>query len=149
MTVIYPNLLQVLCDSPQNYRGRPGVERLRNLPTVWDQTVVLENDVAKTIVIAGRSGDRWCLAAMNGDDASQLQTSLKFLGKGKWTLRSFADNTGSSDYQAIVESTRAVDANTVAPLSLMPAGGIAGIISKVHRHTCQDLLAFRWCPSCW
>jgi len=96
----------------------------------WDDTVVLEGDVAKSIVMARRSGNRWYLAAMNGDDAMQLQAPLKFLGKGKWTLRSFADNTASSDYQAVVESTRAVDNKTVVPLSLMPAGGFAGIISK-------------------
>lgn len=130
MTVIYFSPLQVLCDSPQNYRGQPGLEFLRDLPTVWDETVVLEGDVAKSIVIARRSKDRWYLAAMNGDDAVQLQAPLKFLGKGTWTLRSFADNTASGDYQAVVESTLKVEANTVVPLSLMPAGGFAGIISK-------------------
>jgi alpha-glucosidase len=130
MTVIYPSPLLVLCDSPQNYRGQPGVEFLRNLPTVWDETVVLEGDVAKSIVIARRSGTRWYLAAMNGDDATQLQVPLKFLGKGKWTLRSFADNPDSSDYQAVVETKRAVDAKAAVPLSLLPAGGCVGIISK-------------------
>jgi len=130
MTVIYPSPLQVLCDSPENYRGQSGVEFLRDLPTVWDDTVVLEGQVAKTIVMARRSGKRWYLAAMNGDDAMSLQASLKFLGKGKWTLRGFADNAASSDYQAVVESSVSVDARTVVPLSLMPAGGFAGIISK-------------------
>ena len=130
MTVIYPSPLTVLCDSPQNYRGQPGVEFLRKLPTVWDETVVLEGDVAKSIVIARRSGEKWYLAAMNGDEATQLQVTLKFLGKGKWTLRSFADNAASTDYQAIVETSRAVDAKAVVPLSLLPAGGFAGIISQ-------------------
>ena len=133
MTVIYPSPLLVLCDSPQNYRGQPGVEFLRNLPTVWDETVGLEGEVAKSIVIARRAGNRWYLAAMNDDDATQLQVPLKFLGKGKWTLRSFADNTGSSDYQSIVETNRCVDAKTVVPLSLMPAGGFAGIISQTNQ----------------
>jgi alpha-glucosidase len=130
MTVIYFSPLQVLCDSPRNYRGQPGLEFLRDLPTVWDETVVLAGEVAESIVIARRSGDRWYLAAMNGDDAMQLHAPLKFLDKGKWTLRSFADNTASSDYQAVVETTLNVDAKTVVPLSMMPAGGVAGIISK-------------------
>lgn len=130
MTVIYFSPLQVLCDSPRNYRGQPGLEFLRNLPTVWDETVVLEGQVAKSIVIARRSSDRWYLAAMNSDDAMQLQVPLKFLGKGKWILCSFADNTASTDYQAVVESTLKVDAQTVVPLSMIPGGGFAGIISK-------------------
>ena len=81
-------------------------------------------------MIARRSGDRWYLAAMNGERAAQLPAQLQFLGKGRWTLRSFADQPGSSDYQAVAESTRDVDANTVLPLALVPGGGFAGIISK-------------------
>jgi len=130
MTVVYPSPLTVLCDSPRNYRGQPGVEFLRHLPTVWHETVVLGGEVAKSIVMARRAGEKWYLVAMNGDAATQLPVPLKFLGKGKWTLRSFADNTNSSDYQAIVETSRGVDAKAVAPLSLLPAGGFAGIISR-------------------
>jgi alpha-glucosidase len=130
MTVIYPSPLTVLCDSPQNYRGQPGVEFLRHLPTVWNETVVLEGEVAKSLVLARRSGTRWYLAAMNGDGAMQLQVPLKFLGKGNWTLVSFADKTDSTDYQAVVETRRAVDAKAMVLLSLLPAGGFAGIISQ-------------------
>ncbi len=132
MTVIYPSPLTVLCDSPQNYRGQSGVEFLRSLPTVWDESVVISAEVAKSIVIARRSGDRWYLVAMNGDDATEFKVPLKFLGKGKWTLRSFADKAGSTDYQAVVETTGGVDSKTVVPLSLLPAGGFAGIISKTN-----------------
>ena len=130
MAVIYFSPLQVLCDSPQNYRGQLGLEFLRDLPTVWDETVVLEGEVAQSIILARRSGNRWYLVAMNGDEAMELQAPLAFLGEGKWTLRGFADNTASSDYQAVIESTSNVDAGTIVPLSLLPAGGYAGIISK-------------------
>jgi len=130
MTIVYFSPLQVLCDSPRNYRGQPGIEFLRNLPTVWDETVVLEGEVGRSIIVARRSGDRWYLAAMNGDEAMQLHARLTFLGKGKWTQRSFADHTESSDYQAVVESAVAVDAKTIVPISMLPAGGFAGIITQ-------------------
>lgn len=130
MTVIYFSPLQVLCDSPRNYRGQPGLEFLRNLPTVWDETVVLQGEVAKSIVLARRSGQRWYLAAMNGDEAMQLQVSLTFLGEGKWRLRSFADDAASSDYAKVIESTSNVETATVIPLSFMPAGGYAAIIQR-------------------
>ncbi|HLP01998.1 MAG TPA: glycoside hydrolase family 97 catalytic domain-containing protein, partial [Opitutaceae bacterium] len=66
-TVVYVSPLLVLCDSPANYRGQPGVEFFRGLPTVWDETVVLSAEVAEHVVIARRSGSRWYLAAMNAD----------------------------------------------------------------------------------
>jgi len=128
-TVVYPSPLLVLCDSPKNYRGQPGIEFLRDIPTVWDETVALSGEVGRSIVIARRSGDRWYLAAMNGDDAAQLQAPLKFLGKGKWTVRNFADNADSSDYQAVVESTSEASAESALTLSLAPDGGFAAIIS--------------------
>jgi alpha-glucosidase len=67
MTVVYPSPLLVLCDSPKNYRGQAGIEFLREIPTVWDESVVL-------------SGERWYLAAMSGDDAAQLTAGLNVLG---------------------------------------------------------------------
>lgn len=130
LPVVYPSPLTVFCDSPQHYRGQPGIEFLRAMPTVWDETVVLSGEVGKSIVIARRSGPCWYLAALNAGQPAQLQTPLKFLGKGKWTMRSFADNLESTDYQAVVEATRDVDAKTVLPLSLAADGGFTAIISR-------------------
>ncbi len=131
MTVIYPSPLLVLCDSPQNYRGQPGIEFLRGIPTVWDETVVISGEVGKSIVMARRSADKWYLAAMNGDDAAQLPVSLSFLGKGKWTFQRYADKPDGSDYQAVVESKDDVTTKSTVTLSLAPAGGFAGIIRKI------------------
>ena len=130
MTVVYPSPLLVLCDSPKNYRGQPGIEFLRDIPTVWDETVVLSGEVGQSIVMARRSGDRWYLAAMNRNDAMQLRAPLQFLGKGNWKLRSFADKPDASDYQAVIESEQDVNAKSVLSLLLAPAGGFSGIISK-------------------
>ncbi len=130
-TVIYPSPLLILCDSPKNYRGQPGIEFLRSMPTVWDESVTLAGEVGKSIIVARRSGDRWYLAAMNGEDAAQLQAPLKFLGKGKWTASSFADRADGSDYMAVVESTREVSAEATLPFTLAPGGGgFVAILSK-------------------
>ncbi len=130
MAVIYPSPLQVFCDSPQNYRGKPGIEFLKDIPTVWDESRVISGEVGKSIVLARRSGDRWYVAAMNGDGASELNLPLEFLGRGKWTIRSFADDSSGRDYEAVQESTTAVDRKANLTLKLAPAGGFAGIVEK-------------------
>ena len=129
-TIVYPSPLLVMCDSPKNYRGQAGIEFLRALPTVWDETVVLSGEVGKAIVMARRSGDRWYMAAMNGEDAATLEASLAFLGKGKWSVRTFADKTQPADLQAVIESTREVNGETKLPMSLAPGGGFTAIITK-------------------
>ncbi len=129
MTVVYPSPLLVLCDSPKNYRGQPGIEFLRDIPTVWDESVVLEGEVGKSIAIARRAGNRWYLVAMNGADAATLNLSLKFLGKGQWTLRSFADRIDGEPTE-IVESNQHVDVSTVLPVKFVAAGGFAAVLSQ-------------------
>ena len=130
-TVAYPSPLLVMCDSPKNYIGQPGIEFLRAIPTVWDETVVVSGEPGKSLVMARRSGDRWYLVAMNGEDALQLQAPLKFLGKGKWSMRAWADKPESADYQAVVESTKDVTAETVLPMAFAPGGGgFVAIVSK-------------------
>jgi len=131
MTVIYPSPLTVLCDSPKNYRGQPGVEFLHALPTVWDESVVLSGEVGKSIGIARRSGNRWYLVAMNGDAAATLTLSLNFLGKGKWTLRSYADRIDGEPSE-VVESNQPVEAATVLPVKLAAAGGFAAVLSQAN-----------------
>jgi alpha-glucosidase len=130
MTVVYPSPLLVLCDSPQHYRGQPGLEFLRAMPTVWDDSVVVSGEVGKSIAIARRAGRRWYLAVMNGEEAAELSLPLSFLGAGAWTLRAFADRPDRSDYQAVIESTRAVDPSSVVRLSLVRGGGYAAILSE-------------------
>ena len=130
MPVIYPSPLTVFCDSPTNYLGQPGIEFLRAMPTVWDETVVLNAEVGRSIVLARRAGDRWYVAAMNGDAAASVNVSLKFLGRKQWTLHAFADDPKASDYQAVMESTSSVNARTRLTLSLVPGGGFVGIISR-------------------
>jgi alpha-glucosidase len=135
MTIVYPSPLLVLSDSPNNYRGQKGIDFLRDIPTVWDDSVVVSGEVAKSIVVARRAGDRWYLAAMNGDEAAGLSVPLSFLPAGAWTLRALADQADGSDAQAVIESTRSVDRGSVLQLSLAVGGGFAAIITKTNtRH---------------
>jgi len=132
--VTYPSPLLVLCDSPANYRGQPGVEFFRDLPTVWDETVVLNAEVGKSIAIARRAGDRWYLAAMNGDNAVTLDVPLNFLGHKKWDLHQFADQLDGVNYEAVQESHQTVDARANLKLQLLPAGGFAGVLTLTGSH---------------
>jgi len=130
MPVVYESPLLVLCDSPAHYRNQPGLSFYRGLPTVWDETVVPSAEVARHVVVARRSGRRWWLAAMNGDDASTLPVPLGFLPAGTWTLRAFADAPESATQaERVVETTRTVTAGETLELRLAPAGGFAGVLS--------------------
>ncbi len=127
MTVVYPSPLLVLCDSPANYRGRPGLEFLRGLPTVWDESHVLSAKVADHIVVARRHGDVWWLAAMNGEAPLDLEIPLPFLGPGKWTARTFADGADPAAPEEVVESEGPLVYRKIR-LSLQPGGGAVAVL---------------------
>jgi alpha-glucosidase len=128
-TVVYFSPLLVLCDSPANYRGQPGVEFFRGLPTVWDETVVLSAEVAQHVVIARRSGTRWYLAAMNGEAPLSLRVPLGFLGTGRWRLHAFADTAESAARpESLAETTVSVEPAQSLELTLSAAGGYAAVL---------------------
>jgi alpha-glucosidase len=130
-TVVYFSPFLCLCDSPTNYRGQPGVEFFRGLPTVWDDAVVLSAEIAQHVVIARRSGSRWYLAAMNGDTPLTLRVPLHFLGEGRWQLRAFADTPESAGHpEAISDTTRPVSATDTIEITLSTAGGYAAVLSR-------------------
>ena len=140
MTVVYRSPLLVLCDSPANYRGQPGVEFFRGLPTVWDESVVLSAEIDKHLVIARRSGERWYVAAMNGDAALTLDVPLDFLGpkRREWRLREFADGADPAAPEAVVETTRALGKARTLTLRLQSGGGgYAAVISPATRSADQ------------
>ena len=135
-TVVYFSPQLCLCDSPENYRGQPGVEFFRGLPTVWDETVVLSAEVARHVAIARRSGNRWYLAAMNSDTPLTLRVPLTFLGAGRWNLRAFADTAESVERpEKILETSATVEASQTLELSLAPSGGYAAELSPQSRPT--------------
>ena len=65
MYVVYESPLQMLADSPTNYLREPEtMEFLRPVPTVWDETRVLDARIGDYVVVARRKGQDWFVGAM-------------------------------------------------------------------------------------
>ncbi|OPZ68381.1 MAG: Retaining alpha-galactosidase precursor [Verrucomicrobia bacterium ADurb.Bin474] len=130
-TVVYFSPLLVLCDSPEHYRDQAGVEFFRDLPTVWDETVVLSAEVAEHVVIARRSGNEWYLAGLNGGFPLSIEVNLDFLSEGEWALRVFEDLPESETEPTMIgEATRVVNAGDSIRMNMVSAGGYAAILSR-------------------
>src|SRR5690606_14564512 len=85
MLVVFESALQVLCDSPYNYRSSPaGTDFLRHVPTTWDDTRVLAGHPGDFITVARRAGDAWYVGSMTDWTARTLDVPLAFLGPGRY-----------------------------------------------------------------
>ena len=72
MYVVYESPLQMLADSPSNYRREPeSLAFLAAVPTVWDETRVLGATVGEHILVARRRGRDWFVGAMTNWDAAR------------------------------------------------------------------------------
>ena len=130
LLVVYESPLQVICDSPDAYRGQAGTSFLKETPATWDETRVLAGEVGRYIVVARRSGKRWFVGAITGSDGRTLDIPLGFLGGDDlWRARIVADAP-----EAWVSPERATeDTWTVRPIGkltahMAPGGGFAAIL---------------------
>ncbi|HVN79477.1 MAG TPA: glycoside hydrolase family 97 protein, partial [Terriglobia bacterium] len=132
MLVVYESPLQVLCDSPYNYRGQPGLEFYRLVPTTWDETKVLDGQVGEFIVMARKSGNRWFIGAMNDSKPRTVEVSLSSLGTGKYSLQYFADAQDAADFPDHVSiATREIATSEKLAIQMAPGGGYAGVLTPL------------------
>ena len=115
---------------PTNLLANPGVEMIKAIPPVWDETVVLpESEIGERVAFARRKGDEWFLAILNGTQARTLKIPLSFLGAGNYSallLRDKSDEPAALQVERITAGRK--DSLTVE----LSSGG--GFIGRFTRH---------------
>lgn len=128
--VVFESPLQMLADSPTQYRREPEtMSFLGAVPTVWDETRVLDARLGDYVVLARRSGDTWFVGAITDWNRRELEVDLSFLPAGPFVLTQWADGVNADRYaEDFVRSTQRVTNQTRLRLQLAEGGGWAGII---------------------
>ena len=94
LTILYESGLQHLADKPESYLAQPTEVQqfLSHLPSVWDETRLINGYPGRFVIMARRSGNRWYVAGINGLDTPQdLSVPLDFIGK-KQSVSTFEDS---------------------------------------------------------
>ena len=125
MYVVYESPLQMLCDSPSNYlREGEMMGFLSKVPTVWDETKVLEAKVGDYIAVARKRGGEWYVGVMTDWTPRKIKVDFEFLEPGIYKAEIYADGANAkrfaSDYTKIVQE---VSAGSTLEISLAPGGG--------------------------
>jgi alpha-glucosidase len=111
-------------DHPSHYRNQPGLDFLKIVPTVWDETHVIDAAVGEHTVIVRRNGNRWFLGALTDRTARDIPVKLDFLGEGSWTLKLWKDAADSDAHgEHLATEQRTVTPSDVLTLHLAHAGG--------------------------
>ena len=128
--VVFDSPFVMLCDNPSAYmKEQQTTDFITAIPTVWDQTCVLQGKIGKYIVTARRCGSRWYIGGLTNWDARDITLDLGGLVEGKHDAVLYRDGVNAtrnaSDYA--IESLE-VRSDEPFRVHLAPGGGFVLVI---------------------
>ena len=125
--MILESPFNMLCDSPSNYeREQECTDFISTIPTVWEESIVLEGKMGEYIVTARRSGDTWYIGGLTDWNARDIELDLSFLGSKTYNGKLFKDGVNAHrsgrDYKAVNLQAKKGDK---IKIHLAPGGGFA------------------------
>lgn len=128
--------LNMLCDSPTNYRSEQQcTDFIASVPTVWDETIVLDGKMGEYIVTARRKGDDWFVGGITNWTPRDLTVNLGALDlPADAQILLFTDGANAhrngNDYRC---ATVALPQSATLDIHLAPGGGFAAHITRADR----------------
>ncbi len=133
MYVVLENYLGMVCDYPAAYEGQDGFEFIKEVPTTWDETKVLDAKPGAYIIIARRKAGDWYIGAITNSDKRQVTFSLSFLDKGRYNVILFADaKDDDTNPNHLMKQSQTVTNNDSMMLDLFSGGGAALHLVKMN-----------------
>lgn len=132
MYVVLENYLQMVCDYPAAYEGQPGFDFIKEVPTTWDETKVIDAKVGQYIITGRRKGNDWYIGAITNHEARDLSFSLNFLPAGTYSTTIYRDaaDTDQNPDHLLVDS-ESVSSQNVMNIKAGAGGGFAMVIHKL------------------
>ncbi len=100
-------------DKPSDYHGEPEIEFFRRVPTVWDDTKVINGQIGQFVTLARRSGNDWFIGAINDQTPRTLKVPLTFLDPQRhYQAHIYADDASAPTRTHVAVTTRLVNSRT-------------------------------------
>ncbi|HEY8937812.1 MAG TPA: glycoside hydrolase family 97 N-terminal domain-containing protein [Cyclobacteriaceae bacterium] len=113
-------------DKPSDYQGEPEIEFFEKLPTVWDDTKILQGEIGQYIVTARKCGEEWFVGAITNNQEREISIPFDFLQKGKkFVLSAYTDDLTISTRTKVKVEKRKVNTTDVLKIKLKASGGVA------------------------
>jgi len=129
--IIYESPLQMLADSPSNYRKeQETTDFIVNIPVVWDDLKGLDGKIGDYLLLARRSGKEWFVGALTDWTSRDMNLDLSFLPVGEYVMEVFQDGINADRYAADYKHFKTdVRSGDKMKIHLAPGGGYAARIS--------------------
>ena len=129
--IVLESPLNMLCDSPTHYEREPDYTRfVAEIPTVWDETRVLQGEVGEYIVTARRKGKTWYVGGITNWTEREVEIDVKQLTDSPVNIELYTDGVNAhrkgSDYRVTKSDA---NQNPTAIKARMAPGG--GFVAKI------------------
>ncbi len=133
-------------DRPQGSPGRTGgagssegyiqdvpeLEFFKNMPTVWDETKVIEGKIGEYATIARKSGSDWFLGSLTGNAGKTIRLNLDFLDESaSFEAVIYSHDPGSESSTKVNIKNRKVNAGSVLEFEVLENSGLAVHFRKI------------------
>lgn len=134
LSVVYYSPIQFMYwyDQPSAYQGEPEIEFFDKVPTVWDDTKVLNGEIGKYITTARKSGKDWFVGSITNNEARILELDFNFLDvKKKYRARMYIDDENVKTKTRVALKDVTIKKGSKMKLNLKASGGAAIWITEV------------------
>lgn len=125
-SVVYESALQSFAQSAYNYPGYNGLSMIADVPTTWDESLLIEGYPGESVIRARRKGANWYLGAMTLKTKT-YSVPLSFLGDGTYHAYIYADNEEGDNIE--IETRDVTSADTLS-FPLLANGGCSVKFTK-------------------
>lgn len=128
LCVVFESAITHFADGVEAYRNLPEApkEFLKNIPTAWDETILLDGEPGKFCIMARRSGNTWYLGGINGTmDATEWEIDLSRLEKRGTMAQIITDGAQKTEFSTLNTEIKQGEKLNV---KVLPAGGFVAVL---------------------
>lgn len=129
--IVFDSPLVMLADSPTAYiQEKETTDFISSIPTVFEETRILDGEIGKFIITARRNGDTWYIGGLNGHEKRTVELDLSFI-QDEENLLIFKDriNTNNIGKEYIMDNT-ILPKNKKIYIDVSEGGGFGIITGK-------------------
>jgi alpha-glucosidase len=104
----------------------PELDFFDHLPTIWDDTKVLEGEIGKYATVARKNGSEWYIGSLTGEQEHQVKIKCSFLTPGKtYTAYIYTDDAASASLTKVKIEQRTITNKTNLNFLINQHNGLA------------------------
>jgi alpha-glucosidase len=130
MFIVYESPIQLFSGNPSQGHLEPEFMKLvGDIPTTWDETIVLDGKVGEYIVTARKKGNNWYIGGMSNWTGKTVDIDFSFIGDGTFDATVALDGVNADRYPSDhTISNKTIDKKM--KITMAKGGGFVIVLKK-------------------